>query len=286
MKWNEHSWVEFGLFAFWLCALCFDEEITLAFLQSLSPWTHSTQEGTTGDNTVKSGDSFIPFLVWGLFKLCRSLPKTYKPPLKTDKTPLETDKPPPKTNKPPLEADKPPPETDKPPPKIAKLRTALSTTITGRSRSLNHQCSTLFFCCAPHSHSNSPFRALPTEFPLHSQQTSTKLPQKTTKFPPNSHQKTQNYHFSRSSRWIPTKLPPKTTKCPLDFQEVIKGQRAPARHSLRLPAGHLEETAPEQSKVYEAQHKNQSTASTASQQNASIFLKFSLGFPSTPLHGI
>ena len=170
MKWNEHSWVEFGLFAFWLCALCFDEEITLAFLQSLSPWTHSTQEGTTGDNTVKSGDSFIPFLVWGLFKLCRSLPKTYKPPLKTDKTPLET---------------------NKPPPKIAKLRTALSTTITGRSRSLNHQCSTLFFCCAPHSHSNSPFRALPTEFPLHSQQTSTKLPQKTTKFPPNSHQQPQ-----------------------------------------------------------------------------------------------
>ena len=88
----------------------------------------------------RSGDSFIPFLVWGLFNLCRRLPKTYKPPLKTDKTPLETDKPPPKTNKPPLETDKPPPETDKPPPKTAKLPTALSTTITGRSRSLNPSC--------------------------------------------------------------------------------------------------------------------------------------------------
>ena len=67
----------------------------------------------------RSGNSFIPFLVWRLFNSGRSLPRTYKPPiktdkprLKTDKAPLEPDKPPPETNKPPLETEKPPPETD------------------------------------------------------------------------------------------------------------------------------------------------------------------------------
>ena len=42
-------------------------------------WSLSASKAFPECGALRSGDSFIPFLVWGLFNLCRSLPKTYKP---------------------------------------------------------------------------------------------------------------------------------------------------------------------------------------------------------------
>ena len=132
------------------------------------------------DSAVCSGDSFIPFFVWGLFNSGRRLPKTYKPPpkldkppLKTDKAPLEPDKPPPETNNPPLETDKPPPETRQTPTKNSQT---LHCTLNDNYREeqvTQPLCQRIVFLLC------STFPLKFPLFPLNSHE----LPPKTTKFP-------------------------------------------------------------------------------------------------------
>ena len=189
---------------------------TRIFVQGPCATTVSNNIGLSGDSVVSrplSGDSFIP-LVWGLFNLCRSLPKTYKPPLKTDKTPLETDKPPPKTNKPQLETDKPPPKQPNSP--LHSQRQLQGGA--GPSTIMPARC----FSAVPHIPTQiAPFRPLPTEFPLNSQQTPSK-------FPPNSHQKPQKN----------TKLPPNSHLSPRFSQHTV------ARDSRRNYVGLMRLEAP------------------------------------------